>query len=660
MPIISSADYIELEQFLFDKGFYNGQILNTVLKAPLTPVVEILVKKRNGTITPEEAASQINALKNIDARNDLNKYFYRTSIIQQNSINVSGSTSHINYFMSAGWDKSLSNLKDQSTNRITLNSKNTFRIAQNLSADIGFNYAQTSSEAGNNPGFLVNSGAGRNLYPYADLVDDNGKPLVLVKNFRNIYTDTAGGGNILNWKYRPLEDIDKTENQSKGRDYLLTAGIRYTINNHFAFDLKYQYENSVVTSSTLNKEESFFTRNLVNSFYQPGGANPFPIPIGAILDQSNSEIISHQGRAQLNYNQTFKGKHIVTSFAGWEIKDLTTHSSSNRVYGYSLSGSTVIPNIDYVTKFTQFNNQFATAGIPASQDINKTVDRFLSYYANSMYTYDERFVVTASARNDAANLFGVKTNQKGVPLWAVGGGWNISKEKFYKMRSWLPNLNLRATYGYNGNFSRATSAFTTIELNTAFTNPIPSARVVNPPNENLRWERQRIFNVGIDFALKKNRIAGSFEYYWKSIKDLMGIAPADPTLGVYLGSSPNQFFGNLASMKGNGFEIDLKTINIDSKNFKWLTSLTVSRATSRVTEYLLPISTNSSVYLSENSITPIIGYPIYSVFSYQWAGLDANGNPQGVINRSPTTDYNSIINNTLLDSLVFNGPVQPE
>jgi hypothetical protein len=219
---------------------------------------------------------------------------------------------------------------------------------------------------------------------------------------------------------------------------------------------------------------------------------------------------------------------------------------------------------------------------------------------------------------------------------------------------------LRATYGVNGNISRLTSAYTTANFYfTGATTSAPAAVIVNPPNERLRWEQVRIVNIGLDFETKNKILSGSIEYYKKNGKDLMGKAPVDPTLGLYDGSG-SFFYGNVAGMKGSGFDVQVNSRNIDGK-FKWYSNLIFSQTTSKVSKYLMPVASTGYTYLpiSPNFISPVIGKPLFAVYSFKWQGLDNTGNPVGYFNGQSSTDYAAIYSQTKLDSMVYNGPVQP-
>jgi hypothetical protein len=176
--------------------------------------------------------------------------------------------------------------------------------------------------------------------------------------------------------------------------------------------------------------------------------------------------------------------------------------------------------------------------------------------------------------------------------------------------------------------------------------------IQSPPNENLRWERVKTFNTGIDFALKNEIISGSIEYYVKNGTDLLAQAPTDPTYGF------STFYGNVADMKGKGWDIQLNSRNL-SGALKWTSNLIFSSAKQKVTTYLMPISNSPVPYLG-GGISPIVGKPLYNIFSYRWEGLDPlNGDPIGYYEGKASKDYNKIYNSTKLDSLIDNGPIQP-
>lgn len=663
---ISSSDEIELEKYLFDKGYYNAFINNTFTRPPLTPVVEILQRKKLGQISESEANSQIESLKKYDVRDDLMKYFYRNGVDLQNSINFSGNTPGINYYLSVGWDRSLSNLVGDSKNRISLKSRNTFKISSNISLDAGITYTQNNDKKGGNLGLGFNSAAGKGLYPYARLVDENGKALSIVRQYRNSFTDTVGRGQILDWKYKPYDEINATTRTLKLRDFLINIGLKVRLLKGLDIEALYQFENSLTDGESLYSIDSYFTRELINQFYQPSASNKFPIPIGGIIDQSNSELLSHQGRLQGTYNKSFNN-HKIEALAGWEIKNLENTGQSFRLYGYNKEGNVVASLLDYVNRYPQYQyGIFASAIkslIPNPVLVTNTVDRFISYYANINYEFDSKYRLSVNARNDAANLFGVSTNQKGVPLWSIGASWKISDESFLRSSTFFNNLSLRTTYGSNGNFSRFSSAYTTATFDTYTTTGALRGTILTPPNRKLTWEQVKTFNIGLDFSILNERLSGSVDVYSKKIKNLIGEIPLDPTTGLTppgAAAGTPLYYGNVAEMRGKGMEVTISTLNVN-RRIRWSTNFLFSYAQTEVSKYLLPVYNSGLAYAASTyAITPIVGKPIFSLFSFPWAGLDpSTGEPMGYLGKTVSKDYSTILSTATLDSLVFNGPSQP-
>lgn len=651
---ISSQDEIELEKYLYSQGYYNSAFIpGAFLSTP--PVAELLHKAAIGAISQTDANSQIEAMKGNNLQNDESRYFYRNSINQQHSVNVSGNTPNINYYLSAGWDHNLNSLVGSQYDRISLRSQNIFRITNDFQIDLGVNYVQNISKNEGNPGAT-------SYYPYAKLADGNNSPLPINYGYNNSFIQTAQNSGLMNWQYKPLGDIQNVNINGKIKDYILNAGIRYALLNNLNFEIRYQYEDQIANGSSYYNDSSYFVRNLINRFTQVnGGTLSYPIPLGGVFDQNNSETVSHQGRAQINFNQTIRSKHQIAGILGYEIKSLITSSNSNRLYGYEPEVSKLNPNIDYITSYTLYSGDLGSLPIPNPIGISKTTDHFISYYGNAVYTYGNRYIISGSIRKDEANLFGVSTNQKGSPFWSIGGGWLLNNEKFFHA-SWLSLLKFRISYGYNGNISRLASAYTTAFYYTAATTPANVAEIQTPPNSHLSWEKDGITNVGLDFEVKNKIFSGAFDFFVKKAQNLMGQAPIDPTLGLIYGLSTQSFFyGNVAGMKGKGADFQLNSHNLTGK-FAWNSTFLLSFSSTEVTKYLMPVSSSGNIYLpiSKGSINPVVGRPLFAVYSFKWAGLDpATGNPMGYINGKSSSNWASIYSQTPLDSMKYAGPSSP-
>ncbi len=651
LPQIPASDYIDLERFLFGQGFYNSTI-NNRRRPPVTPVVEILVKQRDGHLSETAANAAIDGLRNIDVRNDFKKYVYRRGINQQYAANVSGGSKNVKYFFSTGYDRNLSTLRGNAYNRITIRSDNTIQPVKGLQLQVSLQYTQ-GRESNNSVGPYGHTAyklLTRALPPYARLADAAGNPLSIDNKYRGTYTDTAGNGRLLDWKFRPLEEMALNDNTANAKVLVANVGLKYDLLKVLSAEVKYQYQRSDETVREYHNEQTFFTRDLINRFTQIRAGTPvYIVPRGGILDLGNNDLEGHMLRGQLNFTQQWKGTHELTAIGGAELRQIHTNGNTYRTYGYNNGAG--FANVDYVNTYPIYPG--GMENINSNIDFTGRLDRFVSLYLNASYIYRNKYILSASARKDASNLFGVETNQKGVPLWSSGLAWRLSNEKFYRS-SLFPYLNLRLTYGASGNVNNTISALTTI-INSAaaFQNTnIPFATLQNIANPNLRWEKVRTLNIGVDFAMRDNRLGGSLEFYRKHSKDVIGLEPLDPTTGV------GAMLTNSADVKGKGFEAQLSSLNINGPSFKWQTTALFNYADYKVQRYLSVAQTNG--FFSDGAnIDPLPGYNPFLVVSYKWAGLDpATGDPQGYIDGHISKDYDALLQRPISEQVVH-GPALP-
>ena len=148
--------------------------------------------------------------------------------------------------------------------------------------------------------------------------------------------------------------------------------------------------------------------------------------------------------------------------------------------------------------------------------LTHTEDRYVSFYANGSYTFDERYSLTGSIRIDQSNLFGTDPKYQYRPLWSVGGSWQIANEPFMEDCMWLNRLNLRMTYGVGGNVPKDAGPYMTV-VDSGYNEWVGDfgSYIQNPPNSQLRWEKTASTNVGIDFSAFNSRLSGSIDYYYK-------------------------------------------------------------------------------------------------------------------------------------------------
>lgn len=561
---MSSSDFINVEKFLFSKGFYDDYLSDVYYYPAVSPVVEILSKERDGSLSSTDADAQINALSKNDIRKDYLKYLYRRASTQQYSLSLSGGSEKVNYILNAGFDKNQLSIVNDENRRNTFNAAINIKPVERLELSSSFFYTDTKSV--NNGIGAVTPGLDKaNIYPYARLVDNAGNPIAVIRDHRSGYIDTVGNGLLKNWNYYPLKEINDQDISIRAQDILLNLGLKYKFNNQLSVHLKGQYENMHTLNRNFYNSDSYYARNFVNEFTNIIDNVPvLNVPDGGILDIDYTEIESYNIRAQANYDATFKEMHNVSVIAGAEVRQNQLESHGDRVYGYN-DNLLTYSNVDYLTEFNLYG-YLGSSTIDNPTSFSGILNRYLSMYANAAYSFKKKYTVTVSARKDASNLFGVNTNQKWNPFWSTGLAWKLSDEPFYKL-GWLPFLKARVTYGFSGNINNGLSALAIIKFSSiSRVTSLPYAFATQPPNPNLTWERTGTLNWGLDFATAKNKINGSVEYYIKKSSDLLIPVHIDPTIGTS-GSLLTMNAGNLST---NGIDIKLNSYlscNVGTVNY---------------------------------------------------------------------------------------------
>lgn len=658
VSLISSADAIAYEKELFNTGIYNDhddQYPSFNYYPVLSPVMEILLAKRKGAISEGNANAQLEQLANHDVRNDVSKYLMRTSVNQQYNLNLSGGGDKMNYFASVGYDKNLATSIGNQDDRLTLNVKNTYRPIKNLELNTFIAYTQSRVQ-NNGLDYIQYLGDGRRNYtaPYAMLADMNGNPLhiSIASDLRSAYIDTLKIKGILDWHYRPLDEINNNDNNTRVFNARFGGGLKYTVLNGLSLNINGQYEKSLTNLESYYSTKTYFTRNLINQymFLNAQGQPQYPVPLAGILDYKNSTYTAYNLRGMLNFDKSW-GRHTISAIAGADVRETEFDSNESRKYGYDPLTLAYAVNMD-------FKNQYAMR--PAGGGLINNVgslmgrlNRFLSYYSNVGYTLLDKYTFTASARIDGSNYFGIKANLRYVPLWSVGTSWDIKKESFFKSQM-VNSLKLRATYGFNGNLDNRATALPTIRYSNGsniYNNSQQYASRFTPPNPGLTWEKIRMINLGIDFGLLNNRISGSIEYYTKNTNNLISTAPLDETSGI------SDFRGNVGGLKSKGLDIQLIG-QILNKAMKLYTTLSFNYNANKVTSYYThPGLLDASTYVTGGLF--LEGMPTGSLYSYKWAGLDhLTGNPIGIINGEKVS-FDKMLNNSIVKpkDLIYHGSI---
>lgn len=525
---MSPSDFTGLERFLFSKNVYNSTFSNTPWVA-VTPVVELLQQQKLGIITQQQADDAIAALGNHDLRNDLQQYMYQPGFNLQESVSLQGGSNSMAWSFSGGWDKNINTL-NAAYDRVNLRSGQTFKISPIFELSAAMDYTQSSTASGRPDYNQVRPTSGGGIMPpYTLLADNNGNALPVYNQYRKIYTDTAFGGKLLDWNYYPMTDYLHNKNTSRIQAMIYDLGGSVKINQLFSLDVKYRYTRQTTHTEQLYDVDSYFARDMINSYSYKDPATGrinYRVPVGAILDIGDETLNANSLRGQVNF-KTKWGLNEVTSIAGSELRESNVTAIGYRNYGYDpeiITGR----QVDYITQFPNIITGSRIA-IPSNGYFTDRLNRYVSFYANAAYTWNQKYTLSISGRRDASNLFGTTSNNKWAPLWSTGVLWDLKKEKFWNS-NWGSRANLRITYGASGNADPSRSAVTTIRYNSVSQyTQLPIAILDQYKNSELRWEKVKMLNIGFDYATSNNRIQATVEYYYKNAIDLFGPDPIDYT-----------------------------------------------------------------------------------------------------------------------------------
>lgn len=649
VPQMSIPDFIGIEKQLFKNSFYRFQESNAN-KPKLSPVIETLIALRDGKKSQSEADAQIQNYEQADIRNDIRSQYLRPSVNQQYALSFRGGGKQQTYHFSMGFDQAMTDIRDNGSSRWTLAAGNQWRfLKEKLEAGVNLNFARQNS---------ITQTALPQAYAYESLADKQGNPLWITQNYSVRYIESVEGKGLLDWKYFPLREIGEFDHKTEAYDFRISPYLNWNITSDLNLGVFYQYWSNKVSGRNRSSQDLFYTRDLINKYTQvdKDGVYSYPIPYGDALDIREDYSYSHTFRPQLSYSSDFGSIHFLNALAGIELKDHQGLGFSDRFYGYRDDmGSSIL--VDWITRYPMFFNPGSKVSILSSQSHFGTTDRFVSYYANVGYDYGHRYFLTLSARKDQSNIFGVEANRRGVPLWSLGGAWILSEGKF-ATGSHMPFLKLRATYGYSGNVDKSLSSDVTAQyINFQFYDVIPQMRaatLVNPPNPDLRWEKIQMGNLALDWETQNGFASGTLEYYSKHAKDLLG------EYSVPSSSGKSSFTGNFAETQTRGLDLSLNARWIRNQ-FQWNTSVLFSTLNEKVLDFeKKPTVTNllASAFLA--APYPVVGRPLYGIYTYEWAGLSPdNGNPMGFLDGEKSMDYGGITRAATLENLQYHGSARP-
>lgn len=336
-------------------------------------------------------------------------------------------------------------------------------------------------------------------------------------------------------------------------------------------------------------------------------------------------------QTQLTYNKTFAEHHNIDVLLGFETEDYK--------YDYTYTNGNTYPS--YLPEITN-------AGVSrGASNINSY--RMTSYLGRLNYDYAGRYYVSGSFRRDGSSR--LSRDSRWGNFWSVSGSWRLSQEAFMEsLSNVITDAKIRASYGVNGTQPKDYYGYMGVYefgYNYNGNGGSSEARFYNP---NLKWEKNYATNIGIDLTLL-NRLTISAEWYNRETKDLLMDKPISAAVGVINSAGTANMLVNVGSMRNRGFELELKSTNIQNKDLFWTTSLNLGHNKNKLTK----LDGEQQEIIDGVSIHRV-GEPYYSIYAYEYAGVDPQTGKElyyinGEDGSRETTTNSAAANKTIIGSI---------
>lgn len=537
-----------------------------------------------------------------DTDTDWQDLFFRTGIQTSHDVGISGGTQGGSYSFGAGYYHDEAVIPTQQFDR--------YSVRGNFDQKVGdyFRFGLTT-----NNGFRINKGNQIGVYnvlsmsPLASPYDEDG-------NLKRIVTMPNDQTFVMTKEVvESLEDTWLSESKTLSSYNTLFAevqcpwvkGLSYRIN----VGLNYRHtKGGSFTGTGINNTDP----NYINS---------------ASVDEENTTNWAIENL--ITYDRIFNEKHHINVVGMYSAEQTTYEKTSVAAKG--------IP-AEY---FHYYNLGTASGEITVNPDNwNYWQSGLMSWMGRVMYTYDNKYMLSATLRADASSRLAKGHQWHTYP--AVSAGWNISRESFMEDLKWIDNLKLRVGYGETSN--QSINPYSTLgrlsQRRYNFGTTFDTGYYVSAlPNPELGWEYSRTWNFGVDFSLFGGRLSGSMEYYVQNTRDLLLDVSMPSTSGV------GSYTANVGKTQNKGFEMSLNGIILDNKNgWNWEAGLNFYFNRNKLVEL-------ASGAERDEANRWFVGHPIDVIYDYNKVGLWQEGDPYleilepggnvGMIKVEYSGDYNA-------------------
>ena len=626
-PTYDMYDFMNsYERIQFSKEAYEAGVRYQTEPLPQIYTYEGLMSMFNKRmITEEQFSRYLQRLETVNT--DWFDLLTRNSVSQSHNLSVSGGTDKYTYNASIGYQNNkgyeVGNQNDQITARLSINS--------NINDKLSIN-AQINGSVRNADGY----GAGVNPYTYAmntsraiPAYEENGERAFYSRYYTYQYNTQLGAKN--QYSYNIFNEMENSYSENRGTNFNASLNVSYKILSWLT------YQGTVSMAVTNNKSESYAGEKTsrIEQLYRgyPYGSekagsdrfNAALMPYGGELKQANSQGVSYSTSHRLQFSKEFNESHRLNAMLGMEIRSSESVSEGNTVWGFVPERGSILVSPTLPENFKPLGSD-VSVGWGALQQLyngawNKmsTTTNYMSFFATVAYAFKNRYVVNVNVRSDASNRFGQDVNKQFDPTWSFGASWKVAQEPFMmEALPWLDQLNLRASYGIQGNVVNSLSP----EMIVRYEGLLQSYNeyylaISSLPNKQLKWERTKSLNLGADLALFG--VTMNFEYYHRKSNAIIR-----QDIAQEYGMSTMPLNGGMIS--NSGVEVTLNFTPIRTNDIAWTIGMNAgknwnkSQSSDRTAKADELTHTD---FLNGSSDRPLKkGYPLSAFWSYDFTGLD--------------------------------------
>lgn len=538
---------------------------------------------------------------------DWTDYVYDTAMTQNYNISVQGGDDIGMYNLSVGYVKAESTAKNNDFDRMNVRFNTDINILYNLTTKFDISISRTNSKVFDD-GAMEDLSAGAITSPtFLSLIK---APIVspyqynaivggftsLLCDYDDIYSQLGSGYGLAN----PVAILNNANGDNKNKAENTYFNVRveptWTINNNLSLTSMFSY--------TLDRNSQRYHRPFV-------GVPSFEISnLGTVTSMAASlfsKEINVVSDTHIDWKHQY-GKHNLAAFGGFKYTYFS-FDDNNLKTEYNSTTNDKNPSLSASSGYQHIKG-------------NNDVWKNLQWYGNVDYNYMNRYFATVSLSAEANSRFGAKSGDLDLcgVAWAlfpsVQLGWVMTNESWFPKNAGINYLRVNAGYDMSGNDDISNYAARTSLSAVRFNYNAIGLQLTNIGNDEIKWETNHKFNVGLQAYMLNNRLDVDFNYYVNKTKDLLTLQTFKNPIGGI-----NNYWTNGGEIKNEGFELSVTAKPVVTRNWNVEVGASVGHYANKVTK--LPDGDYTTSVYGDNNILTSVGNPVGLFYGYKTAGVFA-------------------------------------